>query len=178
VKDVYKKGFIRVDPDMDIYEIARVMLREKISLVGVRGGGVICKKDLLRFFKGDRKVRDLMSSPAIVVNPLHSINHILRVMTKHDISSVIVEEKGLPIGVISLIDILLRANDEQECQLAKDIMTSKVVKIHLDELATKACKIMLEKNISILPVVDKYLEGVILKTDIIREMGEMKNESK
>lgn len=210
--EVMTKSLITVKPNESIRSGAKMMLDNGLSsLIVVDGGsllGIITKTDLCRYyaeyFKGVFKVRDFMTKEVITANPKQSIFHVINLMNMHKISRVIVEDGGLPIGIVTTTDIsLINAilNPLETIRVgrpvvlltqrkgviiqptalsiltltARDVMTSNVVTISEDENLTKAAKVMLEKRISGLPVIDGKgkLAGVITKTDITKAVASL-----
>ncbi|MBA3044566.1 CBS domain-containing protein [archaeon] len=85
--------------------------------------GAFGLKDISSFFEANRnkssrgevsgeripvniEVKSVMHSPPITVDPKANIGTVIDLMTKHRISSVIVEEKRKPIGIVTQADIL------------------------------------------------------------------------
>jgi len=159
--------------------------------------GIITKKDLLRFFKdrcaGRWKVRDLMTGDVKTVTENHTISHVIGIMEENDISRVVVTRDGGVAGIITSENLsfatfedpekgipvekvyFIRKTSEEKRKVrtismltAGDIMTEDVITVNPSADASEAASIMLENNISGLPVVeDDELVGIITKTDII-----------
>ncbi|MEJ8542112.1 CBS domain-containing protein [Methanothermobacter wolfeii] len=159
--------------------------------------GIITKKDLLRFFKdrcaGRWKVRDLMTGDVKTVTENHTISHVIGIMEENDISRVVVTRDGGVAGIITSENLsfatfedpekgipvekvyFIRKTSEDKRKVrtismltAGDIMTEDVITVDPSADASEAASIMLENNISGLPVVeDDELVGIITKTDII-----------
>ena len=159
--------------------------------------GIITKKDLLRFFKdrcaGRWKVRDLMTGDVKTVTENHTISHVIGIMEENDISRVVVTRDGGVAGIITSENLsfatfedpekgipvekvyFIRKTSEDKRKVrtismltAGDIITEDVITVDPSADASEAASIMLENNISGLPVVeDDELVGIITKTDII-----------
>jgi CBS domain-containing protein len=161
--------------------------------------GIITKTDLMKVYtqklNGKWKVSDLMTSDVISVNENHSIAHVISTMESNNIGKIIVIRDNEPVGIITHENISFAQIEDPETGVsvekiyfirnsdgkskknvrmvsmmtAGDIMRNHLVKISLDEDAAKAADMMIENNISGLPVVDgDLLVGVITKTDLIR----------
>ena len=161
--------------------------------------GILTKTDLMKVYtdklRGKWKVSDLMTSDVITVNENHSIAHVISTMEDNKIGKIVVIRDNEPVGIItpenisfahvedpetgvSVEKIYFIRNSEGKAKrnvrvvsmmTAGDIMRNHLVKISGDEDAATAADMMVENNISGLPVVDgDTLVGVITKTDLIR----------
>jgi CBS domain-containing protein len=161
--------------------------------------GMISKTDLIKFYKdkfqGTWKVFDLMTSEVITANENHSIEHVIGIMEDKKIGKVVIVRDNEPVGIITPENIsfayvedpetgvsvekiyFIRSSDgknkkevrEVSMLTAGDIMHNHLIKIGKDEDVTKAADLMLNEEISGVPVVEKdELVGIITKTDIIR----------
>jgi predicted transcriptional regulator len=84
----------------------------------------------------------------------------------------VTDDNGKVIGMITEMDILnsIMKGKQLETTLVGDIMTSKVEEVNLDTAVCEIIKIMNEKKIIRVPVVDKegQLRGIISRCDILR----------
>ncbi len=165
--------------------------------------GIVTKEGILRAFAAEggkkRRVSDLMRPDVFTVGKMHSLSHTRKLMEQKGVGRVVVKEKGAPIGVITATDLMFlefgdpvagikvkRANIfrrqdnafkesvSENQPAAGDIMSAEPVTISKKESAAKAAELMLEHNISSLPVVEKgTLVGIITKTDIVRAFLEV-----
>ncbi|MBV1768262.1 MAG: CBS domain-containing protein, partial [Methanobacterium sp.] len=161
--------------------------------------GIITKTDLIKIygskFAGKWKISDLMSSEVVTVNENHGINHVISLMEEKKIGRIVVIRDSDPVGIITTKNIsfahiedpktginvekiyFIRPVEGEEKKnvrmvsmlTAGDLMTNHLVIMDADEDAAVASKLMLEKDISGMPVVkDEELVGIITKTDIIK----------
>ena len=161
--------------------------------------GIITKTDLMKVYsdklKSKWKVSDLMTSNVITVNENHSIAHVISTMEKNKIGKIVVIRDNEPVGIITHENISFAHVEDPETGVsvekiyfirnsdgkskrnvrvvsmmtAGDIMRNHMVKISGDEDAATAADMMIENEISGLPVVNgDSLVGVITKTDLIR----------
>lgn len=108
------------------------------------------------------KVRDVMDKDVYTVNASANVREILKTMYEKGVWSVLVEEKGLPIGVITERDVLRRCiikGLDPSKVLAREIMSSPLITIRPDEPIGEAMRIMAEKGIRRVYVVE---EGKII----------------
>jgi CBS domain-containing protein len=117
-------------------------------------------------------VRDVMSGNVKTVRPNSTILEVVRKMNKFDVGSVVVVEGDRPVGIITERDILRRVLEvtlAPEALKAKEIMSSPLVTISDNATVEEAARVMAERNIKKLPVVqDGRLIGIVTTTDIVR----------
>lgn len=161
--------------------------------------GIITKTDLMKFyaskFQNRWKVSDLMTKDVVTVNENHTITHVINVMEENNIDGVVVMFDGEIAGIITPANISFAQVDDPETGVniekiyfirqsfegedkrkvkelmltAGDIMAEEFVTIDADTDATEAAKLMYDREISHIPVVeDDNLVGIITKTDIIK----------
>jgi CBS domain-containing protein len=152
---------------------------------------------------GRVKVRDLMSCDLVAVGRTRSLTHVVELMKKRGVGRVIVVEGKRPVGIITEGDIafaqleqpgegtkerevkytrrLERADRPRARYLkrmasatAEDVMHPRLLTIGADEDAARASALMIENDISGLPVVEgEKLVGIITKTDLVRGMASL-----
>ncbi len=117
-------------------------------------------------------VRDIMAKNIKTVKPDDSVHAAVKKMNKFGIGSVIVISSGRPVGIITETNIMRRVVEprmDPATVWAKDIMTSPLVTIDQTAAVEEAAKIMVDKNISRLPVTNGIkLVGLISSTDIVK----------
>ncbi len=115
VEDVMVKEVITIDENSTIKESAEVMNKFEIGcLIAVRRGkamGIITERDLLKRVIADArdaaktKVKDIMSSPLVVVEPSTDLEEAVKLMFQMKIKKLPVVDGKRLIGLISLTDI-------------------------------------------------------------------------
>lgn len=161
--------------------------------------GIITKTDLIKIyenkFNSKWKVSDLMSSEVLTVNENHAINHVIGIMEKENIGRIVVIRDNEPVGIITSENISFADVEDPATGVnvekreftrpvegegkrnvrmvsmvtAGDIMTKELVTLSPEDNASKAVSIMLENDISGIPIVDEAeLVGILTKTDIIK----------
>ncbi len=119
-------------------------------------------------------VSDIMSSPVITLNGEVNVRDAALLMTDKRIGSIVVTERGTPIGIVTERDILERVvcpcKDPCEVKM-KEIMTSPVITIFKDTTILEAMREMRGRNISRLVVIDGDIEGIISESDVIRAVS-------
>ena len=114
-EDVMVKEVITVDEKSTVKEAAEVMNKFEIGcLIAVRNGkamGIITERDLLKRVVADgrnatkTKVKDIMSSPLVVVEPSTDLEEAVRLMFQMKIKKLPVVDGKRLVGLISLTDI-------------------------------------------------------------------------
>lgn len=93
-------------------------------------------------------------------------------MRDKDIGSLVVVDAGKPIGIVTERDLVTKvaaSNVQPSRVLVKDIMTSPVVAVHPHEEVAEAARLMSQRKIRRLPVVQEgKLVGIITENDILR----------
>ena len=115
VEDVMVKEVITIDENSTVKESAEVMNKFEIGcLIAVRKGkamGIITERDLLKRVIADArdaaktKVKDIMSSPLVVVEPSTDLEEAVKLMFQMKIKKLPVVDGKRLIGLISLTDI-------------------------------------------------------------------------
>jgi len=130
--DVY-----RIDADETVLEAARRMVEANVGslLVTVEGEvvGVVTERDYLRrvAVEGrtgtDTFVREIMSSPLIVVTPQTAIDECMALMTDRRIRHLPVTDGGEVIGMVSIGDLVKFKSKQQsfEIQYLTDYITAR-----------------------------------------------------
>ena len=107
---------ITVDADMTVADAARILADKRIGAMPVtRGGelaGIFSERDILYCLAKegapalDKHVGELMTAPAITVDPTTSILAALSVMTQRRIRHLPVVDGGRLVGVVSIGDLV------------------------------------------------------------------------
>lgn len=122
-------------------------------------------------------VREIMSVNVVTMPPDASVHEVARSMNEMDIGSIIVSDKGRPLGIITESDIVRRvvAEDKEPKEAkAKDIMSSPLVHITPNTPLTDAMRIMAHGNIRRVAVLkNDSLAGIVTSRDILRWSPEL-----
>lgn len=120
------------------------------------------------------KISDVMTREIKSLNPNDNINHAADLMRQYNVGSLPVCENNKVIGIITDRDITIRAvaeGDNSDTTIVRDIMSTNPV--YIDECmdSKDAGRIMSERQIRRLPVVDKNktLVGIVSLGDIATE---------
>lgn len=117
-------------------------------------------------------VRDIMAKNIKTVRTDDSVHDAVVKMNKFDVGSVIVMNNNRPVGIITSKNILTRVVEprlDAGIVHAKDIMSSPLITIEPDAAVEDAAKIMAQKRIKKLAVMDKdKILGILSTSDIVR----------
>jgi CBS domain-containing protein len=138
------------------------------------------------------KIRQLMSRDVVTVTPGTTLKEVARVLTRHGISGVpVVDGDGAVVGVVSEADVLMKERGPQSqpagrfawfgeardpaaeakvaARTAAESMTSPALTIGPERPASAAARLMVERGINRLPVVqDGVLIGIVTRADLVR----------
>ncbi|HEX7393471.1 MAG TPA: CBS domain-containing protein [Anaerolineaceae bacterium] len=132
-------------------------------------------------------VKDRMSHPVITVTPQESLDDAAAIMTREHISRLpVVDKRGKMVGIISEKQIIRYSPskattlDVYEIQGAMNripvekVMTRELITITPDTPIEEAARIMVDKEISGIPVViSDSLVGIIAETDLFKAFLEV-----
>ena len=116
-------------------------------------------------------------TPLVAVTPEATVKEAVRTMAQESIGAIGVTERNTLVGIFSERDLMLRVVLEQrdpERTRMRDVMTSPVETIHRESTADDALKIMLEKHIRHLPIIDRdgTLCGMISMRSLLHDKVE------
>ena len=151
--------------------------------------------------KMSKTVAEVMTADPITVSPQTSLQEAIQILAEKKVGGLpVVDEQGTLVGVISETDLTwqatgvdappyvmfldsviylqnpLKHNEEVHKalgQTVEDAMSDRPVTIKADRLVREAAKLMHEKKLRRLPVVDEQskLVGIITQGDVIRMMA-------
>ena len=127
-----------------------------------------------------QKLKDLMSRDVKVISPDMSIRDAARQMRDGDFGMLPVGENDRMIGTISDRDIAIRAVAVAEGKdtgtKVRDVMSEGIAWAFEDDSVEQAAKIMSERQVRRLPVVDrdKRLVGIVALDDFAVESSEIR----
>jgi len=115
VEDIMVKEVITIDENSTVKEAAEVMNKFEIgSLIAVRNRkaiGIVTERDLLKRVVAESKssakttVKDVMSSPLVIVKPDTDLEEAVRMMFQMKIKKLPVVDGKRLVGLVSLTDI-------------------------------------------------------------------------
>ena len=132
------------------------------------------------------KVADIMSSPVYVISPEEPISHARKLMLKHKISTIVVVNDDSMVGIVNKADIGKKLAQAEPVWRRRPIdkipvnmvMNESPVTIYPEATISQAVSLMLDNEITYLPVVNNSIVGMITMTDIVRNISEDGFETK
>lgn len=115
-------------------------------------------------------VNDIMTRWVATADPERSVRDVARIMAKANTGSLIVIIKGKPAGIVTEGDIsrAISAGANPDKTPVRKIMSKKLITVTSDKRVEEAAKLMAEKHIKKLPVLeDGSLVGIVTQTDIV-----------
>src|SRR3989304_2732825 len=115
VEDVMVREVVTISENASVKEAAGIMNQFEIgSIIAVRKGkaiGIVTERDLLKRVIAEgmdakkTRVKDIMSSPLVVIAPGAELEEALRLMFEKKIKKLVVVDQKRLIGLVSLTDI-------------------------------------------------------------------------
>lgn len=123
------------------------------------------------------EVRKVMSRPVHSVRPRTTIREAAGLMRKYDVGVLAVEENGLPIGIVTDRDIVIRILPEWPdagTRPVSDAMSLAPISCFADQDVSLAAVIMGDEQIRRLPVLSRSnrLVGILSIGDIAEDVSE------
>lgn len=191
---VMRKEVTVVRPNHSPEAVARIMFEMKTGEATVFDKeknsvlGMITKTDLTKYFAskypGETTVADLMNTNVKTIGRFHSIFRAAKEMEEHNIAKLVVVDGG-PVGIITARDLALATyglrpeklvymsdegsrNVHFKPMIVDDLMRQELFTIPSKSDAVSAAKLMLEKNIGSVVVMDNQdLKGIVTKSDFV-----------
>jgi CBS domain-containing protein len=134
------------------------------------------------------KIADVMTQNVVTVGPKTALREVATILAERRISGVPVVDGGRVVGVVSEGDILAKESAPAEpgrrlghkhrptatqtkarAHTAGTAMTSPAVTVSPERTLTEAARLMIEKGVNRLPVVDQgRLVGIVTRADLVR----------
>lgn len=122
-----------------------------------------------------QKLRKIIIENVVTIGPRATVKEAAELMNLHEIGCVVVVHSEKPIGILTERDMLKRiicgAKESGKAKVI-DIMSKPLIAALPDMHAGDAAKLMFERNIKKLPVVENgRLVGLVTLTDLLRTEG-------
>jgi len=197
VQLVMTKSLISIYPDASLWQASELLLENGIGSLAVRDGvrgdlcGIITKRDMIEYFSqmtADIRANEIMSDFVATVHKHHSLSHILQMMWDEEVDRVVVlEYGGKPVGMISNSNLTFactlsaprKSRRVHELPvIAEDMMSSPLLTIAEDGLATDAARMMVDERIASIVVVDNENDvvGILDQDSILQAINNMGEE--
>ena len=117
------------------------------------------------------QVSAIMSTKVVTVKPTEKVNAVLRAMVRHKIGSILVVDKGKPVGIITERDVSTRLAKGQNLRImmVKNTMSKPLLTVPPSMEIWQAVELMVREDLRRLPVIEnKKLVGMITEKDILQ----------
>ena len=119
-----------------------------------------------------RTVSDVMTRRVHVAGPLAPFKQLVRLIEDNRVSSIpIVDQQGVPIGIVSASDLLLHETHAKgpKDSTASKFMTSPVITVNTHASRNQAARLMRARNVRRLVVVDERgrIAGIVSRSDLL-----------
>jgi len=117
---------------------------------------------------------ELMNKNVVTCHPTEKLNIIVNKLELFNIAGMPVVEKGKLVGIVCQSDILkgLKTGALQELSV-KDVMVKNVVFVSPTESAVVVARLMVEKHINRIPIIEnESVVGIVTRGDIIKAVAE------
>ncbi len=178
VAEIMSAPVVTVPADLSIFEASKTMEKKGIKQLPVleKGQlvGIVTQTDLIRTLTSYvmwRDVVEIMSRDVSTVQKNTTVSEASKIMTSHDISSIVVLDGDRAIGVLTERDIINRIITLQKSAdtQVEEVMSSPVISIPPNFSVISASNLMEKMDIRRLVVIeDKCLRGIIVQTDIFK----------
>ncbi|RLG22635.1 CBS domain-containing protein [Methanosarcinales archaeon] len=127
--------------------------------------------------KTDVKVENIMSAPVYVISSKESLSRARNLMLRYKVGRLVVVEDDVAVGVITRTDIAKALLQPEpmwrrrpvDNMLVKHAMSKRFIKVHPKTTIEEATILMVENNISGVPVLDgSNILGIVTLTDIVK----------
>ena len=141
VSEIMSRDLIKISFEASIWEAARMMSQHKIGSVIVvdwegRTIGILTERDLItRAVVQERNLRTfpvgrIASKPVVSVSPETRICEALKLMTSKNIRRLVVLEDGIPLGILTVSDVLRIVPDLYDT-------LQELIRLHRDRETTR-----------------------------------------
>jgi len=186
VSSCYSDKLITVEKDAEVKEVAEKMLEKGISSLVVTDKdnvvGIVTKTDLIKILKGcNEPLEKIMQKDVHRVEKGSRLLEARKMMLHYGIKKILVVEKNKLVGILTESDVaktlgLFRKlaegkhwDKKMRKILVDDAMSSPVITLGPKDTIEKCVKLMLENDISGVPIVeDEEIKGIVTKTDLVR----------
>ncbi|MCD7781422.1 MAG: CBS domain-containing protein [Methanosphaera sp.] len=191
IEDVMSEGIITIRKDQTISDALKLMEKHKISRLPAISSkddelvGIITEKDIATKIASSKyedvplshmRVSTIMTRDVITAKPGDSTISVLKTMIEKHIGGIPIIKDGTIIGMVTKTDFLKNVESEPYTTTPiKDIMTPRVVTVNPDDRLVHARRLMIDKEIDRLVVVDSGLiMGIITAKDMAKTLIDFK----
>jgi CBS domain-containing protein len=185
VASVVEEDFTSVYPDENINVL--IPLLQHYKLVVVYDGdhkliGQVSAGDLLKKYQPENGIESAIEK-VITIEADERVVHLRRRMLDDNITRFVVSDQGKYIGIVTETDVAIAMRKFRESvkdqhqdhrirnMIIRDIMTAPLISVDPTASVSAVIDLMLKKNISSVPVVDKgRLSGIITRRSLVNAL--------
>jgi len=185
VASVVEEEFTSVYPDESINVLVPLLQHYKLVVVYASDHkliGQVAAGDLLKKYQPENGIESAIEK-AITIEADERVVHLRRRMLDDGITRFIVTDQGKYIGIVTETDVAVAMRKFRESirdqhqdhrirnLIIRDIMTSPLVSVDTTASVVAVVDLMLKKNISSVPVMDKgKLSGIITRRSLVNAL--------
>lgn len=168
--------------DMDYREAYQLLLQHRFRhlvvtdqdglLVGIMTGTDFLAHLGLEYFMEFKSVGQVMSRDIVSLQPSVSVFTAMKLMNERRISSLLIEENGIPLGIITERDLLrlIRSKRDLHTIALQEVMSAPVQTVFSDVSSHDAAKILTKNKLRRLVVISSggQCVGIITETDMVK----------
>jgi len=181
VADVMSKDVAAISSDQTVVAAAKMMAQKNISCLVVvddaRLTGILTETDILKraLVNGkdfqDMTVAEIVSGSVPSLSPESSVLDAGKIMSENHIKRMPVTDGEKLVGVITQTDLVRTLTAYGMWREVSEIMNSDIASIQQDSTAADAAKIMSDRGISCVVVLDKEkVVGVLTERDLLKRV--------
>ncbi len=191
IDNIMAKGIVTVRKDQTVEDALRLMKKHKISRLPVINAkddqlvGIITEKDMATKIASSKyedlplthmRISTIMTDDVITVSVTDSKVSVLKTMVDNHIGGIPIIEDDEIVGMITKTDFLKDMDlDVYDDTPVKEIMTKRVVTVNPDDRLVHARRLMIDKSISRLVVVNAGLiMGIVTAKDMAKTIIDFK----
>ena len=186
INEVMNKPVMTASSDMTIAQVQRVFRQHKIRHLVVLDArldmaGVFTQTDLVRSLSGEAfagisDIIELMTSKVLTVARDVPARYALSLMARRSVSCVVVADDSFPVGMFTERDVVRCVAEGIDLATSSvgDVMSSSIVTTPMTTSPHEAIRIMQEKTVRRVLVVDDFgsVAGILTQTDIGRVLDQ------
>jgi predicted transcriptional regulator len=174
-RDIMSEDLVYVSPNEDVNNVVRIMLANNIGGVPIIDNntlvGLFTERDILKLltsmvFSGI--VDSIMSTNVITVSDENNILDAAKVMTMKNVRRLPIIRGDKLVGIITAADIVKYLAKSNILVKVLDVGTKNPITVSRYDTILKVAKIMVEKRIGTLPVLENQkLVGIVTERDLM-----------
>jgi CBS domain-containing protein len=185
VASVVEEEFTSVYPDESINVLIPLLQHYKLVVVYDSDHkliGQVSAGDLLKKFQPENGVENAIEK-VITIEADERVVHLRRRMLDDNITRFVVSDQGKYVGIVTETDVAISMRKFREAvrdqhqdhrirnMIVRDIMTAPLISVDTKASVSEVIDLMLKKNISSVPVIDKgRLSGIITRRSLVNAL--------